>query len=115
MTAAAVALVPRAVQRVATGVSRTTLADASDGPLMFAQVREDPLVEMQALTPALDGTIVVVSSGGCTALSLLAAGAQHVVGVDLSGGGSSVRMPIQAFSSGRLRTRAMSCWCSSSL
>jgi len=84
MTAAAVALVPRAVQRVATGVSRTTLADVSDGPLMFAQVREDPCVEMEALTPALGGTIVVVSSGGCTALSLLAAGARRVVGVDLS-------------------------------
>ena len=84
MTAAAVALVPRAVQRVATGVSRTTLADASDSPLMFAQVREDPCVEVEALAPALGGTIVVVSSGGCTALSLLAAGARRVVGVDLS-------------------------------
>ncbi len=39
---------------------------------------------MQALAPALGGTIVVVSSAGCTALSLLAAGARHVVGVDLS-------------------------------
>ena len=84
MTAAATALVPRASQRVATRVSRATLPDASDGPLMFAQVREDPWVEMQALTPAFGGTIVVVSSAGCTALSLLAAGAQRVIGVDLS-------------------------------
>ena len=69
---------------IARPVDRLTLGDAIDGPLMFAQVREDPCVEMQALAPALEGTIVVVSSGGCTALSLLAAGAHRVVGVDLS-------------------------------
>ena len=69
---------------IARPVERLSLADASDGPLMFAQVREDPCVEMQALAPALGGTIVVVSSGGCTALSLLAAGAHRVVAVDLS-------------------------------
>src|SRR5688500_10934157 len=77
--------VPRVADpAVARPIERLTLEDASDGPLMFAQVREDPCVEMQALAPALGGTIVVVSSGGCTALSLLAAGARHVVGVDLS-------------------------------
>ncbi len=69
---------------VARPIERLTLDGASDGPLMFAQVREDPCVEMQALAPALAGTIVIVSSGGCTALSLLAAGARRVVGVDLS-------------------------------
>jgi S-adenosylmethionine-diacylglycerol 3-amino-3-carboxypropyl transferase len=74
----------RAEPTVASPLERTALADASDGPLMFGQVREDPCVEMQALAPALEGTIVVVSSGGCTALSLLAAGARRVVGVDLS-------------------------------
>lgn len=51
---------------------------------MFAQVREDPRVELEALQSAFAGTIAVVSSGGCTALSLLAAGAQHVMAVDLS-------------------------------
>jgi S-adenosylmethionine-diacylglycerol 3-amino-3-carboxypropyl transferase len=65
-------------------LSRLTLSDARDGPLMFAQVREDPRIEMQALAPALGGTIVIVSSGGCTALSLLAAGARRVVAVDVS-------------------------------
>ena len=70
--------------RVARTVDRMSLPDARDGPLIFAQVREDPCVEMQALAPALGGTIVIVSSGGCTALSLLAAGAHRVVGVDLS-------------------------------
>jgi S-adenosylmethionine-diacylglycerol 3-amino-3-carboxypropyl transferase len=84
MTTATMALPPRAAHRVARPLERTVLADATDGPLMFAQVREDPCVEMQALAPALGGTIVIVSSGGCTALSLLAAGACRVVGVDLS-------------------------------
>ena len=71
-------------RRVARTVDRTTLPDAREGPLVFAQVREDPCVETQALAPSLGGTIVLVSSGGCTALSLLAAGAHRVVGVDLS-------------------------------
>ena len=74
----------RAEPKVACPLERTALTDAIEGPLMFAQVREDPCVELQALAPALAGTIVVVSSGGCTALSLLSAGARHVVGVDLS-------------------------------
>ena len=84
MMTAAMELARRAEPAVARPLERTALADATDGPLMFAQVREDPCIEMQALAPALGGTIVVVSSGGCTALSLLAAGARHVVGVDLS-------------------------------
>jgi S-adenosylmethionine-diacylglycerol 3-amino-3-carboxypropyl transferase len=83
MTTATMA-VPRAEPRFARPLERTSLADVSDSPLMFAQVREDPCLEMQALAPALGGTIVVVSSGGCTVLSLLAAGARRVIGVDLS-------------------------------
>jgi S-adenosylmethionine-diacylglycerol 3-amino-3-carboxypropyl transferase len=69
---------------VAQPLARVTLATSTNGELVFAQVREDPLIEMQALAPALDGTIVIVSSAGCTALSLLAAGARRVVAVDLS-------------------------------
>ena len=84
MSAATLERALRAEPRVACPLDRTALTDAIEGPLMFAQVREDPCVEMQALAPALAGTIVVVSSGGCTALSLLSAGARHVVGVDLS-------------------------------
>jgi S-adenosylmethionine-diacylglycerol 3-amino-3-carboxypropyl transferase len=84
MSTAAVELAPRTDPRVARPVDRATLADASESALMFAQVREDPCIEMQALAPALGGTIVIVSSGGCTALSLLGAGAHRVVGVDLS-------------------------------
>jgi S-adenosylmethionine-diacylglycerol 3-amino-3-carboxypropyl transferase len=74
----------RAAHRIMTPLDRVSLASANDGELVFAQVREDPLIEMQALASALGGTIVVVSSAGCTALSLLAAGARRVVAVDLS-------------------------------
>lgn len=52
--------------------------------LYFAQVREDPTLEISFLEPAADSTYVVVGSGGCTALSLLAAGAGRVVAVDLN-------------------------------
>jgi S-adenosylmethionine-diacylglycerol 3-amino-3-carboxypropyl transferase len=84
MTTAALDLAPRGTRAVANPLHRVTLSDAEDGALMFAQVREDPRVEMQALAPALEGSIVIVSSAGCTALSLLAAGARRIVAVDLS-------------------------------
>lgn len=84
MSSATAEFVATPARHVARTVHREALPDARDGPLVFAQVREDPCVEMQALAPALGGTILTVSSGGCTALSLLAAGAHRVVGVDLS-------------------------------
>lgn len=62
---------------------RVTLGSAGDDRLYFAQVREDPLLEIEALEPA-GRRVVVVSSGGCTALSLLAAGASEVTAVDLN-------------------------------
>jgi len=58
------------------------LRSAGADRLYFAQVREDPLLEIEALHPTADRTLVVVSSGGCTALSLLARGAGRVVAVD---------------------------------
>ena len=61
---------------------REALGDAIDDRLFFAQVREDPNVEIAALHPSDDDTVVVVSSGGCTALSLLAGGAGRVISVD---------------------------------
>jgi S-adenosylmethionine-diacylglycerol 3-amino-3-carboxypropyl transferase len=64
--------------------SRTTLDGAISDRLFFAQVREDPVLEIEALGAGPDDNVVVVSSGGCTALSLLAAGAGHVVAVDLN-------------------------------
>ena len=63
---------------------RITLADARHDRLYFAQVREDPLLEIEALAPTDGQRLVVVGSGGCTALSLLAAGAGRVVAVDLN-------------------------------
>ncbi len=65
-------------------IERTTLDGTSEGRLFFAQVREDPVLEIDALAAGPDDTVVVVSSGGCTALSLLAAGAGRVVAVDLN-------------------------------
>ena len=63
---------------------RTRLTSARDDKLYFAQVREDPLLEIEALELRGDGTYAVVSSGGCTALSLLARGAGKVIAVDLN-------------------------------
>lgn len=64
--------------------TRLTLPDAREDRLFFAQVREDPCIELEALDVQPGDTVVVVSSGGCTALSLLAAGAGRVVAVDLN-------------------------------
>jgi S-adenosylmethionine-diacylglycerol 3-amino-3-carboxypropyl transferase len=50
-----------------------------DGRLYFAQVREDPLLEIEALRPTAHDTTVVVGSGGCTALSLLVGGGRVIV------------------------------------
>lgn len=66
------------------GPTRLTLADASEDRLFFAQVREDPCIEIEALQVGPTDTVVVVSSGGCTALSLLAVGAGRVLAVDLN-------------------------------
>ena len=63
---------------------RRRLEGAIDGKLFFAQVREDPRLEIEALRPRSDGTSIVVGSGGCTALSLLASGAGRVVAVDMN-------------------------------
>jgi S-adenosylmethionine-diacylglycerol 3-amino-3-carboxypropyl transferase len=65
-------------------IARATLPGAVHDRLFFAQVREDPRAEIAALGPSAGETLVVVSSGGCTALSLLAAGAGRVVAVDLN-------------------------------
>ncbi|HWL39687.1 MAG TPA: DUF3419 family protein [Gemmatimonadaceae bacterium] len=65
-------------------VRRTVMSGAREDRLFFAQVREDPLLEIAALAPLSSARVVVVSSGGCTAFSLLAAGAREVVAVDLN-------------------------------
>jgi S-adenosylmethionine-diacylglycerol 3-amino-3-carboxypropyl transferase len=63
-------------------VPRIHLDDAREDRLYFAQVREDPCLEIETLRPGAETTLAVVSSGGCTALSLLAAGAEHVIAID---------------------------------
>jgi S-adenosylmethionine-diacylglycerol 3-amino-3-carboxypropyl transferase len=63
---------------------RVELAGAVDDRLYFAQVREDPQLELAVFKGRWDGPIAVVSSAGCTALSLLAEGADEVIGVDLN-------------------------------
>jgi S-adenosylmethionine-diacylglycerol 3-amino-3-carboxypropyl transferase len=63
---------------------RTELAGAVDDRLFFAQVREDPRLELAAFDDRSDGPIAIVTSAGCTALSLVARGAAQVVGVDVN-------------------------------
>lgn len=65
-------------------LERLALSSATDGRLYFAQVREDPALELEVLAPDANDRLVVVGSGGCTALSLLAAGAGHVTAVDVN-------------------------------
>ena len=63
---------------------RLTGEGAREDRLFFAQVREDPRAEITALAPSARDRVVAVSSGGCTALSLLAMGASEVHAVDVN-------------------------------
>ncbi len=86
---------------------------AVEDRLFFAQVREDPSLEIDALAAGPDDSVVVVSSGGCTALSLLAAGAGHVVAVDLNTSQNNiVELKLSAVStlSGTDATRFLGGW-----
>lgn len=67
-----------------TPIRRITLPSSRNDRLFFAQVREDPRAEITALAPQAGDRVVVVSSGGCTALSLLGSGAGEVHAVDLN-------------------------------
>ena len=71
-------------RRARTTTARVSLPGAVDDRLYFAQVREDPRAEIAALEPSQDDSLVVVGSGGCTALSLIAAGAGQVTAVDVN-------------------------------
>ena len=70
--------------RMRAPIRRIHLEDARRDRLYFAQVREDPLLELAFLEPRPEATYVVVGSGGCTVLSLLGAGAGRVVAVDVN-------------------------------
>ena len=73
-----------AYSRRALRAERVGLASARDDRLFFAQVREDPRVELAALDMQPSDLVVAVSSGGCTALSLLGAGARAVHAIDVN-------------------------------
>ena len=60
------------------------MSDAVTDRLFFAMVREDSRLDVEHLAPTDDDEVVCVGSGGCTALSLLAAGARRVWSVDLN-------------------------------
>src|SRR5689334_23837152 len=77
-------LMPNVIQTRVAPVQRVGLPSAVDDRLYFAQVREDPCLELEGLAVGPDDAVVVVGSGGCTALSLLAAGAGRVTAVDMN-------------------------------
>lgn len=52
--------------------------------LVYAQIWEDPVVDMAALAIRPDSRIVTIASGGCNALSYLVADPQAIMAVDLN-------------------------------
>ncbi len=52
--------------------------------LVYAQIWEDPVVDMEALDIQPDSRVVAIASGGCNVLSYLTANPAHVQGVDLN-------------------------------
>jgi S-adenosylmethionine-diacylglycerol 3-amino-3-carboxypropyl transferase len=53
--------------------------------LVYPQIWEDPVVDIDALALEPTSRVVAIASGGCNALSYLAAGAADVVAIDLNG------------------------------
>jgi S-adenosylmethionine-diacylglycerol 3-amino-3-carboxypropyl transferase len=52
--------------------------------LVYAQIWEDPVVDMQALELQPESRVVAIASGGCNLLSYLIANPAHIQGVDLN-------------------------------
>lgn len=52
--------------------------------LVYAQIWEDPVVDMEALAIRPDSRIVTIASGGCNALSYLTADPERIMAVDLN-------------------------------
>ncbi|QHL91357.1 DUF3419 family protein [Sphingomonas changnyeongensis] len=52
--------------------------------LVYAQIWEDPDVDMEALAIQPDSRMVAIASGGCNVLSYLTAGPAHITAVDLN-------------------------------
>src|SRR5579863_7739623 len=53
--------------------------------LVYPQIWEDPVVDMEALALGPDHRVLAIASGGCNAFSYLTAGPAEVVAVDLNG------------------------------
>lgn len=52
--------------------------------LVYAQIWEDPEVDMEALAIRPDSRIITIASGGCNALSYLTADPERIIAVDLN-------------------------------
>ncbi|HEY0959965.1 MAG TPA: DUF3419 family protein [Novosphingobium sp.] len=52
--------------------------------LVYAQIWEDPVVDMRGLAIQPDSRIVTIASGGCNALSYLTANPERIIAVDLN-------------------------------
>src|SRR5262245_53256408 len=67
----------------AKGLMERAFAFAFRG-LVYAQIWEDPLVDMAAMEIGPDSDIVTIASGGCNMLSYLTAGPRSLHAVDLN-------------------------------
>jgi len=52
--------------------------------LVYPQIWEDPLVDLEALQLDADSRIITIASGGCNVLSYLTAGPAHITAVDIN-------------------------------
>ena len=52
--------------------------------LVYPQIWEDPLVDLEALQLTQDSRIITIASGGCNVLSYLTAGPAHITAVDIN-------------------------------
>lgn len=66
------------------GLSERLFTLAFSG-LVYPQIWEDPVVDMEALALGPDDHVVAIASGGCNVLSYLTAGPARISAVDLNG------------------------------
>lgn len=52
--------------------------------LVYPQIWEDPVIDLEALALTPESHIVTIASGGCNVLSYLASGSKHITAVDLN-------------------------------
>ena len=61
------------------------LFTAAFAGLVYPQIWEDPVVDMEALAITPDDHIVAIASGGCNVMSYLTAGPARMTAIDLNG------------------------------